>query len=1031
MTTWNTQANELFLKAKEFPNQEERQKYLDSVCGSDNALRAEVVALLDASEKAGSFLEAPALGLPETINMYQEKPGQVIGQFKLLEKLGEGGMGTVWMAQQSEPVKRLVALKLIKPGMDSVSVLRRFDAERQALALMSHNNIAKMFGAEKTESGRPYFVMELVKGVPITKYCDETHASIEERLRLFIPVCQAVQHAHQKGIIHRDIKPSNVLVCIEDGKPVPKVIDFGVAKALHQPLTDGTLHTGFNQIVGTLEYMSPEQAELNALDIDTRADVYALGVLLFELLTGSTPVTRDELRQVALVGMLRQLKEAEPRKPSTRLSESKQTIASLAAMRRTDPAKLMREVRGDLDWIVLKCLEADRTRRYETTNALVRDVERHLANEPVEARAPSAVYRLKKFVWRNRWAMAAASVIFLCLVGGVIGTSWGMYQANVQREMAEKSAIAERDAKVEADKKRAEAETNLAFAKKGNELLGSVFEGLNPKKIAESGRPLQDILKDNLKKAVKELEGSVIGDPLTVAEMQLRLGGSLIALGEYEQAIEVLRKSRNINLILHGVEHKNTLTSTSELARAYLEAGKLDLALPLFKEIFTLEKNKLGAEHLDTLYSMLNLGVVYQEAGKLDLALPLFEECLKLSKDKLGINHPLTMACMTRLAYFYQRDDKLGLAIPLLEEVFKLRKNQLGTEHPETIETMHNLGATYRLAGKLDLALPLLEESLKLMKNKLGYDYPLTLTCMDNLASTYKDSGKIDQALPIFEETLKLSKDKRGADHPNTLVSMNNLANAYLDAGRLDLALSLFNEAFKLSKSKLGADHPLALATLQNIGATYWKTGNLDLSIPVFEELLQLHSNKRGRNCLDAIDTMGNLGMNYLSVGRTKDALTILEEAWELAQKHRPFFKRLSSLPGQVAAVYLRTGQFAKAEPLLRENLDLVVKTGNGKTWSMFTAKSTLGQTLQGLKKYEEAEPLLTQGYEGLKQHKDELPEPRIRVIPETLQSLIELYEATNKPEEAAKWRTELEKTKAELAKEKAKPQPEPSAPKK
>jgi serine/threonine protein kinase/WD40 repeat protein/tetratricopeptide (TPR) repeat protein len=434
MNTWNPNANELFLKALEIQSDKDRVAFLSESCGDDTSLRAEVEGLLQANAQAGGFLE------PQTVSRFDcdvgaEQPGAVIGPYKLIESIGEGGMGTVWIAERDHPKQR-VALKLIKSGMDSKQVIRRFDAERQALALMSHNNIAKMLDAGTTESGRPYFVMELVKGVSITKYCDETHTSVQERLKLFIPVCQAVQHAHQKGIIHRDIKPSNVLVCIEDGRPVPKIIDFGVAKALHQPLTEGTLHTAFHQVVGTLEYMSPEQAELNALDVDTRADIYALGVLLFELLTGSTPITRDELKKVALVGMLRKLKELEPKKPSTRLSESKETIASVAALRRTDPSKLLKEVQGDLDWIVIKCLEADRTRRYETATAVCRDVERHLANEPLEAGPPTLRYRFRKFLRRHKSGVLAALSVAGVLLAGLVTSLWQMDRALFAEDLA-------------------------------------------------------------------------------------------------------------------------------------------------------------------------------------------------------------------------------------------------------------------------------------------------------------------------------------------------------------------------------------------------------------------------------------------------------------------------------------------------------------------------------------------------------------------------------------------------------------------
>jgi serine/threonine protein kinase len=439
--------------------------------------------LLTAHRKADSFLEHPAGPLGGTVDQPPppdfrateapgaEGPGVLLaGRYKLVEVLGEGGMGTVWMSQQTEPVKRLVAVKLIKVGMNSKQVLARFEAERQALALMDHPNIAKVLDAGATATGRPYFVMELVKGTPLTKYCDERRLTPKRRLELFVPVCQAIQHAHQKGIIHRDIKPSNVLVALYDGKPVPKVIDFGIAKATGQQLTDHTLVTGFGAVIGTLEYMSPEQAEQNQLDIDTRSDIYSLGVLLYELLTGTTPLERKRLKEAAILELLRVIREEEPPRPCTRLSESKDAFPSISAQRQTEPAKLTRLVRGELDWIVMKALEKDRNRRYETANGFAMDVQRYLADEPVQACPPSAWYRLRKFAQRNKGPVLAASLVFLVLMVGIIGTTLGLLQA-------EASAEEERLAKNDADCGCANGTSRRAESKRGGKGTAEVGRG--------------------------------------------------------------------------------------------------------------------------------------------------------------------------------------------------------------------------------------------------------------------------------------------------------------------------------------------------------------------------------------------------------------------------------------------------------------------------------------------------------------------------------------------------------------------------
>jgi len=431
MTASRPNDEAIFHAARDIPDPDRRRAYVREACGGDEARIAHIEALLAAADAPDSLLDRPAGGdaLATIDQPTAAGTGTVIGPYKLIEPIGEGGMGTVWMAQQTEPVKRLVAVKLIKAGMDSRQVIARFEAERQALALMDHPNIAKVLDARTTAAGRPYFIMDLVKGVPITKYCDEHHLTPRQRLELFIPVCQAVQHAHQKGIIHRDLKPSNVLVALYDGQPVPKVIDFGVAKAAGPPLTDKTLVTGFGNIVGTLEYMSPEQAEINQLDIDTRSDIYSLGVLLYELLAGSPPFTRQELEKAGMLEMLRVIREQEPSKPSTKLSTAA-GLPTLAANRGTEPAKLTKLVRGELDWIVMRALEKDRNRRYETANGFAMDVQRYLRDEPVEACPPSALYRFRKFARRNRRALLTASVVGLAVVLTAAGSGVLIWRAN-------------------------------------------------------------------------------------------------------------------------------------------------------------------------------------------------------------------------------------------------------------------------------------------------------------------------------------------------------------------------------------------------------------------------------------------------------------------------------------------------------------------------------------------------------------------------------------------------------------------------
>jgi len=573
----------------------DRAAYLDAACGTDADLRRRVDRLLAAHPQVGSFLQDDADVRPSPLgeigpgvkagvtvdSPIVERPGTIIGPYKLLQQIGEGGMGTVFMAEQARPVHRRVALKVIKPGMDSRQVIARFEAERQALAMMDHVNIARVFDGGTTENGRPYFVMELVQGVPITKYCDDNHLTPRERLELFVPACRAIQHAHQKGVIHRDVKPSNVMITLYDGKPVPKVIDFGVAKATEQKLTERTLFTQYGTMVGTLEYMAPEQAGMSALGVDTRSDVYSLGVLLYELLTGSTPLTRERLKEEAYAEILRLIKEEEPPRPSTRLSDSGEALATISANRQTEPAKLTKLVRGELDWIVMKALEKDRNRRYETAIGLASDVIRYLADEPVQACPPTAAYRLRKLARRHRGPVLAASLVIMALVVGIVGTTVGLVRA-------ERRAEGERRAKVTAERR-------LVQIEKGIDLLTALFVDLDPWAEEKEGRPLRAILGDRLDQTAADLEGESVGDPLVVARLQDRLGQSFLGLGHAARAEALFAKVVATRRAHLGANHPLTLASLHNQALAFEATGKRIEAIRQFEQVHDARAGILGA----------------------------------------------------------------------------------------------------------------------------------------------------------------------------------------------------------------------------------------------------------------------------------------------------------------------------------------------------------------------------------------------------------------------------------------------------
>jgi serine/threonine protein kinase/tetratricopeptide (TPR) repeat protein len=1000
------QVKEIFLASLEKAAPGEREAFLGEACGANEPLRRQVEALLRQHEQAGSFLEPPPAAEPGDTGAVapgrwlkqddlaaapQEGPGTRIGPYKLLQPIGEGGMGVVYVAEQEQPVKRRVALKIIKPGMDSAQVVARFEQERQALALMDHTHIAKVLDAGTTESGRPYFVMELVKGVPITKYCDELHLPIRERLELFVPVCQAIQHAHQKGVIHRDIKPSNVLVCMQDGKPVAKVIDFGVAKATAQKLTERTLMTAFGAVVGTLEYMSPEQAELNALDIDTRADVYCLGVLLYELLTGSTPLDRKRLRQAAFTEMLRIIKEEEPPKPSTRLTQSRESLASLAAQRRTEPAKLTREVRGELDWIVMKALEKDRTRRYETANGLAHDVERYLHDEPVAACPPSAGYRLRKYARKHRAAfVTAAGFAGLLLLGTVVST----WQA-VRATRAEQAAVGARDAEMEqrqdaerqrdratqaeadatrerdkavAEKKRADDEAAVARAVNEflqKDLLGQADIGNQPG--GDQRRDPDVKVRELLDRAAKAIKGKFVQQPLTEAAIRLTLGDAYQALGRYAEAQPHLERSVRLRSAQLGDGHPDTLRSKNSLAKLYLAQAKDDQAEMLLQEMIAGYTAKLGADDPDTLNTKNSLALLCLAQGKYEQAEALFKEVIAAQTAQLGADHPDTLTTKHNLAGLYARQGNYDRAEPLFKEVLAGRTTKLAADHPDTLRSKHNLAVLYGLQGKYDLAVSLFKELLDYYIAQRRADHPDTLTIKNNLALMYMHQGKYDQAEPLFQEALAGQTTKLAADHPATLRSKHNLAWLYQAQGRYDRAETLHKEALAGRTAKLGADHPDTLVSKNNLAELYRVQGKFDLAEPLLQEALAGRTAKLGADHPDTLTSMNNL-----------------------------------------AALYNAQGKYDRAEPLLRDCLTLGVQK-QPDSWTTFDTQSLLGGSLLGQKKYADAEPLLLSGYEGLKQRENTIPAIDKGRLTEVLERLVQLYDATGQKDKADEWRKQLD----------------------
>jgi tetratricopeptide (TPR) repeat protein/tRNA A-37 threonylcarbamoyl transferase component Bud32 len=950
----------LFAAALEKPTAAEREAFLDEACGSDEALRQWLGRLLAGHERPHGILECGPTAA--TTDVSPPPPPLAAdhvfaGRFKLLRKLGAGGMGEVWVADQTQGVQRRVALKVVRAGFDSARLLARFDHERQALAQMDHPNIAKVLDAGVTD-GQPYFVMELIEGVPLTEYCDVARLSPRERLELFLPVCHAVQHAHQKGIIHRDLKPSNILVARYDGTPVPKVIDFGVAKATGPRLTEQTVHTEVGVLVGTLEYMSPEQAELNNLDIDTRSDIYALGVVLYELLTGSAPFTRRELQASPFTEMLRTIKEVDPPKPSTKLSGAP-TLPDVAAARRTEPKRLTALLHGELDWIVMKCLEKDRTRRYDTADGLALDLRRYLAEEPVLAGPPSAGYRLRKFLRRNRGPVLAALLVLLALGGGIVGTTIGLVQARQARDAEAQRAEGERVAKETAEKR-------LAQIEKGIDILGSIFEDLDPRTDEKEGRSLREVLGDRLDQVAADLAGEAVGDALVVARLQDRLGRTYLGLGRAADAEALFIKAlatRNARL---GPDHPDTLRILHKQALAYEVARYLPQAIERLEQVRDAQVKKLGADHLDTLTTRHDLGVAYRLA-----------------------NRPAE-------------------AVALLEQVRDARVKQLGADHPETLTTRNSLARAYRATGKLPEAIALFEQVRQARSRELGPDHPHTLITLHHLAMAYCNVDRLSEAIALHVQVRDRQVSKLGPDHPHTLMTLFHLANNLRSAGRLPEGIALLEQVRDARLRKFEAENQDALITLIALASAYDSAGNQEQALRLYHQAV-LGVEKR-----KFVNTHSRQAVHGLS--GLLERLKQYEEAeawrrkWLAVVKDRAGAQSVASAEELLAlgANLLKQQKYADAEPILRECLAIRAKKEPDE-WTTFHTASLLGAALLGQSRHAESEPLALQGYQGMKQRAAKIPTEAAPVLlREALERLVQLYDSWDKQHEAAKWRQEL-----------------------
>lgn len=680
------------------------------------------------------------------------KPGSRIGRYKLLQQIGEGGYGVVYLAEQEEPVRRSVALKVIKLGMDTKQVIARFEAEQQALALMDHPNIAKVLDAGATDFGRPFFVMELVCGLKITDYCDQQKFSTRQRLELFIQVCQAIQHAHQKGIIHRDIKPSNVLVTEHAGVALPKVIDFGIAKAtIGQRLTDKTLFTALEQFLGTPAYTSPEQAGMSGQDIDTRSDIYSLGILLYELLTGQTPFEVAKLQRLAMDEILRHIREKEPPRPSARLTTlTQQELTIVAQGRQIEPARLPNLLRGDLDWIIMKCLEKDRDRRYGTANGVAADLQRYLNDEPIVARPPGNLYRFQKMVRRNKKSFVAASAVIVAVLVGLGVSSWLFFKEKEARQRAVVAENAQSKLRAQAQADEQKAKTEAAKSRQVAHFLKEMLNGVGPSvALGRDTAMLREILDKTAERIGQELKQQ----PDVEADMKSTLGDVYFALGKYRIAEGMLREAVSARRKLLGNDNLDLAQSLDDLGVALEMQAKAEEAINVHREVLAIRLKLLGKEHRDVAKSLTHLGNDLSGARKYNEAESALRDAVTLQRKILGDGEQLDLAqSLGIFAGVLSKNGKHDEAEAVARESLAIRRKLLGNEHPEVAVSLQSLGNVFLRQRMFSEAEKFYRESLELRRKLLGEAHPLVGQSLSSLVALLKQQGRLDEAITVYRK---------------------------------------------------------------------------------------------------------------------------------------------------------------------------------------------------------------------------------------------------------------------------------------
>ena len=882
-------------------------------------------------------LQTPIGGKITDVNV-----GEIIDKkYKLIEELGKGGMGVVYKAEQIEPVKRSVALKIIKLGMDTEEVVARFETEKQALAVMKHHNIAKVHDAGVTKSGRPYFVMELVHGIPITDYCDNHKLTAKERLELFIPVCEAVQHAHLKGVIHRDLKPSNVLIEILEGKPVPKIIDFGIAKATEHRLAEQTLFTERGQLIGTPEYMSPEQAEMSDLDVDTRTDIYSLGVMLYELLVGVLPFDSKFLRSAGFDEIQRIIREEEPPRASTRLSDLGDTQNSIAEQRRTDVTSLYKQLKGDLDWITMKAMEKDRTRRYSTASDLAADITRHLKKEPIIARPPSRIYNVGKFIRRHKWGVAMATLLTLAIVIGGAAATIGFVRSTKAERLA-----------------RQEAQT----ATQVSNFLVDLFNVSDPGEARGKTITALEILN----KGAMEIEQGLKEQPSIRARLMETIGTVYMKLGLYTDADALLRRALELREELLDANDPQVAESLASLSLLLEQRGDFKEAEQIAARALDIRERTLSPDHPDIASSLHGLALIYYRQVKLKEAEHLYKRSLEIREKVFGSNHPEVAESLNDLGVLYYTQGRYEEAEKYYQQALAIRESVLGPDHPEVGSSLNGLASLYLRQQRFDETEPLYRRALSIREKSLGPVHPDVATCLNNIAILFYYRGDLTEAEKYYQQALNIRRQSLVENHPDIAVSLMNLAILYHQMGNLEESKSFYEQALTVMEKAYGQDNSEVAFLLTNIALLNIEMEDYIDAEKLLKRALEIMEEAFGPNHLQVIKSLDILGYLYSSTEKYNEAeqvyirvLTLKEN--ELGSEHIDLVDALNGL-GHVLNKRLK---YTQAEEYLLRGLEICEKNPDADPFAYATCLHNLGGlNFYGLRRYDIAETFFTRALE-------------------------------------------------------------------